>query len=110
ELLLAPGAVGAVHGEFGIAEQREGEVLIVAEPLQRGEVVFRDAEDAVAVAGERLEAVAEVAGLRSASGGGCGGVEVHNGAGAVVVGEGDGVSVLVGEREGGGGVADGESR
>src|SRR6476646_8836036 len=66
ELLLTPGAVCRVHREVLVAEQRDGEVVPLPELRERRRLVLRDADDLVAVLLQRVERLAEVAGLLGA--------------------------------------------
>src|SRR5690606_15055383 len=107
-LLLAEGAVGLQGGLVRVAEQREGQALLVAEggELLRG--VRGDAEHGEPRGVEGPQVVPEVAGLRGAPGGHRRGVEVDDRAaagGLDHLAQRHRVPVGVGEGEVGGGVA-----
>ena len=88
-----------------VGEQRECQLLLVAELGELGRLVGGDADDLEAVAVELGQTVAEVAGLLGAARGARGGVEVHDHLLAGVVGERDIVAVGIGQGERRSGVA-----
>src|SRR6478672_2545493 len=99
ELLLTPGAVGGVDREVLVAQQRDGEVVVLAELRELGRLVLGDPDDLVAVPAERLEGLAEVARLLGAAGGHRRGVEVDDDLAAGEVREAHRLSSVVGEAE-----------
>src|SRR6478752_9206293 len=66
ELLLTEGAPLVHHHSVRVGQQGDGQAFLVAELRELGGGIGRDAEHGVAVGLERLEGVAEVAGLRRA--------------------------------------------
>src|SRR4051794_15915574 len=100
ELLLAPGAVCRVDREVLVAEQRDGEVVALTERRELGRLVLGDADHVVAVLLQRVERLAEVAGLLGAARRHGGRVEVDDDLAAREVGEADGLAGVVGEAEG----------
>src|SRR6478609_8746788 len=100
ELLLTPGAVGRVDREVLVAEQRDGEVVALAELRELGRLVPGDADDLVAVLLQRVERLAEVAGLLRAARGHGRRVEVDDHLAACEVREADGLAGVVGQGEG----------
>src|SRR6476469_7553347 len=99
--LLTSGAAGRVHAELLVAEQRDGEVVAPAELRQLGRLVLGDPDDLVAVLLQRVERLAEVAGLLGAAGGHGGRVEVGDDLAAGEVSEADGLAGVVGQAAGG---------
>ena len=99
--LLAPGPVREGHGVVLVGEQGEGQRMLGGEGRQGLGGVGGDAQDLEACALEGGEAVAEVAGLGGAAGGGGAGVEVDNDVLAAVIGQGNPVARGVGQREAG---------
>src|SRR6478609_4792036 len=108
QLLLSEGAPPVHHRAVGVGQQRDGQALLLAELRELGRGVGRDTEHGVAVGLQRLEGVAEVAGLRGAPGGHRRRVEVHDHLAAAQVAERHRRSGVVGQREVGGGVAGAE--
>ncbi|GDY83535.1 hypothetical protein SAVCW2_27340 [Streptomyces avermitilis] len=101
QLLLAEGAVRLQDLLVRVADQRDLQVLLLAELRELLGLVGGDADDVVTGARQQLQVVREVAGLLGAAGGQGGRVEVDDDLAALVVGQGDLVAVGVRQGEGG---------
>src|SRR5690606_28085661 len=103
------GPVRLQHRLVGVTEEGDLEILRLTKLRELLRLVGGDADDVVARAGEQFEVVGEVARLFGAPGRKSGRVEVDDHLAAGVLGERDLLAVGVGQGEGGGGVAGGES-
>lgn len=77
QLLLAICAVPLVHGQIGVRQEREGEMVAFVERAQLADRILGNAEHLVSDRGETSEIVAKVTGFGGASWRHCGRVEVQ---------------------------------
>ena len=97
-LLLPKRAVGGHDRLIWVREQREVELVVRAELRQRLRLIGRDTHDGDIEIIELFQGIAEIAGFLGAARGIGAGVEVDQYALACVIGEGNGVSGVVGKR------------